>query len=101
MPPDRFDSGAKKRQTVPEHTFAPPNALRAISGAARGILVFGQNPLLSGRAAQSRGQIPPLLATAPSGGGASDAAKAEFKLPIYRELELPIGEIGGSMLTFN
>ena len=47
-----------------------------------------------------RGGIPQLLAPPPfKAGEGSDAAKAEFKLPIYRELVLP--NRGGSRIYAN
>jgi len=44
--------------------------------------------------------IPPLIASAPSGGGSSKSAKAELYSLFMGSYELPIGEVGGCMLTF-
>jgi hypothetical protein len=52
------------------------------------------------RSSGVRGGIPPLLAPPPFKAGVkSEAAKAEFKLPIYRELVLP--NRGGSRIYAN
>ena len=88
----RFDSSDATLQTVHRAAKASPNALRGISDRL--------NAMSMDRLKSVRGGIPQLLAPPPfKAGGGSDAAKAEFKLPIYRELGLP--NRGGSRIYAN
>ena len=88
----RFDSSAVMGETVRRAAKHLPNALRGVSERLNSILEC----LLSG----VRGGIPPLLATPPfKAGGKAKQRKAEFKLPIYRELVLPYR--GGSSIYAN
>jgi hypothetical protein len=69
-----------------------PNALRGVSERL--------NSMSIERLSGVRGGIPPLLAPPPfKAGGKAKQRKAEFKLPIYRELVLPYR--GGSRIYAN
>jgi len=88
----RFDSSVAKSQTVHRAAKASSNALRGISERLNAMSIC--------RLVGVRGGIPPLLAPPPFKAGVkSEAAKAEFKLPIYRELVLP--NRGGSRIYAN
>ena len=88
----RFDSSDATRETVHRAAKASPNALRGISER---LIAMSMGRLVGVRGANSAA----ARATAVQGGGKSEAAKAEFKLPIYRELVLP--NRGGSRIYAN
>jgi hypothetical protein len=83
---------AERRQTASTGRSRIKIALRGVSERL--------NSMSMERLSGVRGGIPPLLAPPPfKAGGKAKQRKAEFKLPIYRELVLPYR--GGSRIYAN